>query len=51
MSTEHQQYSTHNQSDKIREYAEKRGIQVVRTYADDGKSGQPVCQMRSCWNT
>ncbi len=26
MSTERQQYSTHNQSDKIREYAEKRGI-------------------------
>lgn len=36
MSTEHQQYSTHNQADKIREYAEKRGIEIVRTYADDG---------------
>ena len=42
MSTEHQQYSTHNQSDKIREYAEKRGIQIVRTYADDGKSGLSI---------
>jgi len=39
MSTEHQQYSTENQSDKIREYAERRGIQIVRTYADAGKSG------------
>ena len=42
MSTEHQQYSTHNQSDKILEYAEKRGIQIVKTYADDGKSGLSI---------
>ncbi len=39
MSTEHQQYSTENQGDKIREYASRRGIQIVRTYADEGKSG------------
>ena len=39
MSTEHQQYSTHNQADKIREYAKRRGIEIVRTYADEGKSG------------
>jgi DNA invertase Pin-like site-specific DNA recombinase len=39
MSTEHQQYSTENQGDKIREYAERRGIEIVRTYADAGKSG------------
>jgi len=39
MSTEHQQYSTQNQSDKIREYAHRRGLTVVRTYADEGKSG------------
>jgi len=39
MSTEHQQYSTENQGDKIREYAAKRGIEIVRTYADEGKSG------------
>lgn len=39
MSTEHQQYSTENQSDKIREYAERHGMQIVRTYADQGKSG------------
>ncbi len=42
MSTEHQQYSTHNQSDKIREYAEKRGIEIIKTYADDGKSGLSI---------
>lgn len=39
MSTEHQQYATENQADKIREYAERRGIQIVHTYADEGKSG------------
>ena len=39
MSTEHQQYSTENQADKIREYAAHRGIEIVRTYADAGKSG------------
>ena len=39
MSTEHQRYSTENQSDAIRQYAERRGLQVVRTYADEGKSG------------
>src|SRR6202048_1658461 len=39
MSTEHQQYSTENQADVIREYAVKRGIEIVRTFADAGKSG------------
>lgn len=39
MSTEHQQYSTENQQDVIREYAESRGMQIVRTYTDAGKSG------------
>ena len=39
MSTEHQQYSTENQSDRISEYAAHRGITIVRTYADEGKSG------------
>lgn len=39
MSTEHQQYSTENQADKIREYAARRNIEIVRTYADEGKSG------------
>ena len=39
MSTEHQKYSTENQSDAILEYAEKRGIKIVCTYAGEGKSG------------
>ena len=42
MSTEHQQHSTHNQSDKIHEYAEKRVIEIIKTYADDGKSGLSI---------
>jgi DNA invertase Pin-like site-specific DNA recombinase len=39
MSTEHQQYSTQNQEDVIREYALSRGYEIVKTYADEGKSG------------
>lgn len=42
MSTEHQQYSTENQADKVREYAVRRGIEIVRTYADEGKSGLSI---------
>lgn len=39
MSTEHQKYSTENQADAIRQYAEQRGLEIVQTYADEGKSG------------
>lgn len=39
MSTEHQQYSTSNQADVILEYATRRNYEIVKTYADDGKSG------------
>lgn len=39
MSTEHQKYSTDNQAAEIRSYAERRGFEIVRTYADEGKSG------------
>src|SRR5262245_31175226 len=39
MSTEHQQYSTENQSDAIRGYALGRGYEIGKTYADDGKRG------------
>jgi DNA invertase Pin-like site-specific DNA recombinase len=42
MSTEHQQYSTNNQSDRILEYAKRRNIEIVRTYADEGKSGLSI---------
>ncbi len=39
MSTEHQQYSTSNQMDAIREYAEHRNLDIVKIYSDEGKSG------------
>ena len=39
MSTEHQKYSTENQGEIIRRYAEQRGFTLVRTYEDSGKSG------------
>src|SRR5258708_13073410 len=39
MSNEHQQFATENQRDKIKEYATRRSIEIVRTYADEGKSG------------
>lgn len=39
MSTDHQKCSIANQSDAIRAYAARRGMTIVRTYADKGKSG------------
>lgn len=39
MSDDHQQYSIANQSAAIHAYANRRGMRVVRTYADEGKSG------------
>ena len=39
MSTEHQQYSTENQSSAIQRYAENHGFTVVRTYSDPARSG------------
>src|ERR1700678_412099 len=39
MSTEHQQYSTSNQMDTIREYAVRRNMEIVVIYSDEGKSG------------
>jgi DNA invertase Pin-like site-specific DNA recombinase len=39
MSTDHQRYSTENQAEAIKQYADRRGIVIVRTYADEGKSG------------
>ena len=42
MSTDHQRYSTENQSDAIRRYAEGRRIEIVKTYADHGKSGLSI---------
>jgi DNA invertase Pin-like site-specific DNA recombinase len=42
MSTEHQRYSTENQSDAIGLYAEQRGYQIIKTYSDAGKSGLQI---------
>lgn len=42
MSTEHQRYSTENQSDAIRRYAQQRGFEVVRSYRDAGRSGLSI---------
>jgi DNA invertase Pin-like site-specific DNA recombinase len=39
MSTDHQKYSTENQADTIAKYAARRGLAIVRTYEDAGKSG------------
>jgi len=39
MSTEHQRYSTQNQAHAIAEYAALRNLTIVRTYADEGRSG------------
>jgi DNA invertase Pin-like site-specific DNA recombinase len=42
MSTEHQQYSTHNQRDAINEYAARRSLEIVQIYSDEGKSGLSI---------
>src|ERR1700761_3416322 len=39
MSTEHQQYSTENQTRAIEEYAAQHNLTIVRRFADYGKSG------------
>ncbi len=39
MSTEHQKYSTANQLDFIREDARRRGLEILKLYSDEGKSG------------
>ena len=42
MSTEHQKYSVENQTIAITEYATKHGIEIVKEYVDDGKSGVTI---------
>ena len=39
MSTEHQQYSTENQMDAMRRFAEAHRMEIVRTYSDASRSG------------
>ena len=40
--TEHHKYSTGTQSEKLRDYARKRGIVIIKTYSDVGKSGLSI---------
>ncbi|MBL5899307.1 recombinase family protein [Lelliottia amnigena] len=42
MSTDHQQYSLHNQSEYIKNYAEKNNMEIAYTYDDAGKSGVSI---------
>ncbi len=42
MSTDHQKYSTQNQADAIAAYAAQRGITIVCSYADEGRSGLDI---------
>jgi len=39
MSTDHQRYSTENQSDAIKNYAHRHGMIITKTYSDEGRSG------------
>ena len=39
MSTDHQEFSTANQVDVIRAFAERHDMEVVRTFEDAGRSG------------
>ncbi len=42
MSTDHQKYSIANQSAAIRTYAADHGMDIVRTYADPGRTGLTI---------
>lgn len=42
MSTDHQRYSTENQSEAIHAYAAAHGMDVVHTFRDEGKSGLDI---------
>jgi len=42
MSTENQNYSTDHQRAKIHEYALNNGIEIVREYVDEGRSGLDI---------
>lgn len=42
MSTDHQRYSTENQSAAIHAYAMSHDMKIVKTYQDDGKSGLDI---------
>ena len=50
MSTDLQKYSTENQIAAIREYAESRQIEIIATYADEGKSGLKITSRKALRN-
>jgi len=39
MSAEHQQYSTSNQLEVMRKFADRRGLTIVKVYSEEGKRG------------
>ncbi|MDH7639964.1 recombinase family protein [Sphingomonas oryzagri] len=47
MSTDNQKYSTQNQADAIAAYAAQKGMEIVRTYADEGCSGLSIAGRES----
>lgn len=47
MSTDHQKYSTENQADAIAGYAARRNFEIVRSYADEGRSGLNIAGRNS----
>jgi len=49
MSTDMQKYSTDNQRAIIALYAASHGLEIVRTYADDGKSGLNIRGRDGLW--
>ena len=47
MSTEHQQYSTENQSDAIERYAIRQNLVIVKRFIDYGKSGLTLARRKA----
>src|ERR1700733_118917 len=47
MSTEHQQYSTENQSDAIERYALRQNLVIVKRFFDYGKSGLSLARRKA----
>ena len=46
MSTERQEYSLDNQATAIKDYADTHDFEIVRTYADAGRSGLVLNERR-----
>ncbi|MFN5745292.1 MAG: recombinase family protein [Methylococcaceae bacterium] len=48
MSTDHQKYSTENQADKIRAYAEQRGLEIAAPMPTRARAGCRSMAGRRC---